>query len=337
MGGERIDRADETGEIEELGSVGDWRLPSWMPRISGLAWLFIGLGILGFVEPLVAGFGWMLSFTPDKVVAAITRALPILIPAAALWRTKRPRPRSLLLGSVAVGIGAVITSGFAETWVGIEPVFGGGGLWQPITAFEVPWVITIAFTFVGPVLLANVPRAVRQMTSRRRAIGAGLAVGAITVGYLAMTVVFPVYLYQLYVNDPSYPGDWFGTPVFLSVMPSALLGWAYFAWAILTGDADSRRRPAWRMATAGVVIQQGLVALNFATMAFWYVVARGDQDTPLADAALWISGAVFFVTPILLIVATTLLIAAFAVGFANSKAVEPEGPPVELEPIPNPG
>jgi hypothetical protein len=54
MVGKLSHHVDETGAIEDLGSVGDWRLPEWMPRISGIAWLFIGLAILSVVAQVAS-------------------------------------------------------------------------------------------------------------------------------------------------------------------------------------------------------------------------------------------------------------------------------------------
>jgi hypothetical protein len=91
------------------------------------------------------------------------------------------------------------------------------------------------------------------------------------------------------------------------------------------------------MGRAAVIIQQGLVAVGLVAMVFWYLVARSGQDTPLADAAVWISRAVFLVTPVLLSVASVLLIAALAAGLGYPKTVELDPRSIRLEPLPNPG
>ena len=129
----------------------------------------------------------------------------------------------------------------------------------------------------------------------------------------------------------------FGIPNLQSVVVAALVGWAYFAWVTLAAETDGARRAAWLMGRAAVIIQQGLVAMSLAAMVFWYLAARSGQDTPLADAAVWISGAVFLVTPVLLSVASVLLIAALAADLAYPRTVELDPRSIRLVPLPNPG
>jgi hypothetical protein len=339
MGGETSDRLDETGTIEELGSVGDWRLPSWMPRISGVAWLFIALTILnvfGHIAALLPRYGWTFSF----LFTDIASSLPILIPAAALWRPGRPRPRLLLFGSIAVGIGAFLGSVVSIPGMGFSPVPGATVWDSPPGGAGVYVTIAVLCTVAGPVLLGRAVRAEREPSSHR-AVRWGIATGGITIAYLAIAAAYPVELFHRFVTDPSSEGgiDFFGrSGSIIDVGGLALAAWAYFAWAVLSVDADgAQRRAPWRMARVAVLIQQGAVALMTVVFAIWFLAARLGDSKPFADAVVGVSGVVFFVTPILLIVASTLLIAAFASGLADPLADETRRARIDLEPLPNLG
>ena len=333
MGGDGLADADERSPITEQASVGDWRLPAWMPRISGLAWLFIGLAIVAFVGQVLTyepGFGWTTSFQPGTVFAAVGKSVPIIIPAAVLWRVDPPRPRvtgPLALGSIAIAVGSILTGLF--TWTGgtFHTIFGDptSDAWQDNGLgpdFVVPQIVAIVLAVAGPVLLGVAIRGLRDRAAPRWQIRAAVLVGGLTVADLAFTLNYALDLYRANLIDPTRsPGglEFFGAGATIGLVGTmSFVGWAIFAWTVITATgAGTRPRRAWLMAVLAVVIQQGLVALGLGAEVFAFVTSPLNEPSPISEVAVAIYLAVFLATPMLSLAASVLLVVAFAAGFGR--------------------
>lgn len=345
MGG---DGAELPGPVEELGSVGDWRMPSWMPH-SGLAWLFIVLAVLAVlahIPVVVEQVGWAAWLNPGELVGAVAISSPILFPAAVLWRTADRRPRltgRLARGSLAIGIAAFFDSALSSPLPSWNPTFGGSDYhWD---AFGGPgdsafWIGAVILAVAGPVLLGNVVRSLRDGPASRQGIRAGVALGCLVLADLAFEATYAEDFLFRFVAPP-YPGGLmlYGVGFSLpSLWTFSFIGWAYFAWAVISATGGGTRpRVAWRTALAAVLVQLALLALRLACGVVTLIAAPSGDPNLISDIAVTIYRAACDAGPLLTITSWLLLLAAFAAGLGNPAAVEPEAEHLELDPLPTPG
>jgi hypothetical protein len=317
--------------VEDQGSVGDWRLPDWMPRISGVAWLFIALAILGVANQVLTWmptYGYVLYLEPGFLASAVARSAPILIPAGVLWQRARARPRlrgPLVLGSLAIAVGAILASAFAlftasfDTAFGSPALGGSGAQYDPSPEFAIPLVVALVVAIAGPVLLGTAIRRPRTGAPSRWTTWAGLVIAGLTVAYLAFTVSYSVAFFDRFADPYSGGLEFFwGRVTYGIVGVLSLFGWAYFGWAVISAaGSGARPRGAWRMAVLAVVIQQGTIAVTLVAALLAFVASPSGESTPISDVAVAIYQAVLAATPALGIGATILLVAAFGAGLGR--------------------
>ena len=287
-----------------------------------------------------SGFGWLVD--SGRVARAVATSLPILLPAAVLWRGEGSRPQlsnGLVIGAVAVGVGALLESVIYASDPGFGQRFASS--WVGGNDDHADLLIVIGLLgLVGPVLLGRSIRGLRGATASPGTVRAGAALAALTVVYVVLALNYLRAFYRMYIADPSeYSGGLFfhdATTELFGVL--SLIGWAYFAWAVISASGDGKRpRIAWHLAVAAVVIRQLVLALNILPVAIGLVASPSGEANVLTDVAVAIYLVVLIATPPLAIAASVLLIAAFAVGFGNPRAIEPDAGHVDLQPLPNPG
>lgn len=336
MGGDEQEDPGALSPVQVQGSVGDWRLPTWMPRISGLAWLFIGLAILGVVNQVVTwtpGDGYVLSPELGFWFSAVARSAPILIPAGVLWQRDRPRPRltdPLVNGSLAIAVGAILASTFAlvtgsfDTTFGSPALRGSGAYYDPWPEFAIPWTVALVVAIAGPVLLGTAIRRRRTGVPSRWANRAGLVIASLSVAYLVFIVRYSVAFFDTFV-DP-YTGGlelFMGRITYGIVGVLSLFGWAYFGWAVISAAGTEARPPgAWRMALLAVVIQQGTIAVTLTAAILAYEASPSGASTPISDVGVALYRAITAATPVLSIGAYALLVAAFRAGLGRDSRRE---------------
>lgn len=349
MGGDEAEDQGQTSTIEELGSVGDWRLPSWMPRISGVAWLFIVIVILAVLEHLpvlVPRSGPGASLDLGALVGALAISLPILFPAAVLWHIGGRRPHltgRLALGSFAIGIAAFFDSVVSSPTSTLYPRLGGSGYaWDDYGGSEelMIWIAAAILAIAGPVLLGNAIRGLRVGPASRQAVRAGIAIGGLAIAYFAFEATFPTTLLYRFLT-PDYPGglDLFGVAAtYPSLWTFSFVGWAYFAWAVISiSGVGMRSRRVWRISLVAVLIQQGLIALLLVAVVVTLIASPSGDPNPISDLGAGVVRAVTAATPLLTVGAWVLLLAAFAAGVGNPDALKPDAEHIELDPLPSAG
>ena len=344
MGGETSDHIAESDEIEELGSVGDWRLPDWTRRISGLAWLFIGLAIVDFAVALSLRTSHDDPGLPDAslILGLAAHTIPVLLPALVITRGGGFRPRisdPLFAGSVAVALGIligtvslVIADGtFLFTMNGevdVARAVIGSGL----------RIGGLAFSFVGPVLLARSILRRRQGPTRPWAVLVRVAIFALTGAYVAYALwsAFGVTL-QFYASPHGGMGA-----VWMLQWASGVLGtipflsWAYLASVVLTASgARARPRLAWVIGLAAMSVRQAeLVIYLGLTVVVWSTSTAGPtQGSDMLTNIVTVYG----VAATLSSFESVLFTAAFGAGLGGSRADESDTERIELEPLPSLG
>ena len=192
MGGETSDSIDESDPVQDLGSVGDWRLPNWVHRISGRAWLFVALAIVSLALQTAlyarSGFGWGFSFESGRVARSRRDFAPDPPAPAVLWRGEGMRPE------VEERIRHRRCRCRARRLVGERDLPGGDpnfGQRPPVS-----WVgdyyageLTVIglLELVGPVLIGRSIRGLRGATASPWTIRAGAALAVLTVAACGST------------------------------------------------------------------------------------------------------------------------------------------------------
>lgn len=331
-GGEPVS-FDTVGSREDPGPIGSWALPSWIRRISGPAWWFIGLAIADILVSMVIHAGPVGFVSPDTLNpvflgAIVAGALPILLPAAMLWRIERPMPRltePLVAGSIAVAASVLLTT-LASGFEAISRADQGLPTSNPV-ALAVR-LIAVVLAVVGPVLIGRAILALRGGEPARWAFWAGFAIIAVTVGYVAY------YLYeawsllgpqsQISTFDDATLADFARTQAFYAVLAGIwILGQSYLAWVVVsaTGDRAQPRR-AWLSVFVGTVLVELFVSFSV-VIAFAYTNLPTLMP-PSSDLLASFFDATANARLVLSIVAWVLIVAGFAAGFG--RPVGTEGP-----------
>ena len=342
MGGETSDHIAGSDETEELGSVGDWSVPSWVPRLPRLAWLFIALAVVDFVVELVLQAGRSDSPGSPDLRAAFGRAAlasPILVPGAIVARAGRNRLSlrdPLLAGAVAIAVSILLGTAVTvirEKFYSLVPADPGEVAHVAVAAGL--RVLAMVLGFVGPILLARAVLRHRRGPVPRWAIWAGVAAfvlaglevfNALAASYVSL-VVFSGGLEDLGAALPD---------LVLGIVGSfTLLSWAYLAWAVFTAAGDpARPRFAWIAGVGSMVARMMSDVLFLVLTATSYATLLGAQTT--SDGSVPLVFTFFNVLSVLYGVSSILFAVAFSTGLGWPNSDEPHVPPVELEPIPNP-
>ena len=344
MGGETSKGSADTGEIEELGSVGDWGIPSWAPRLPRLAWLFIALTVVDIAVELVLragrsdGPGW-----PDlrEAFGRAALASPILVPGAIVARAGRNRldfRDPLLAGAVAIAVsvllgtaGSVIREKF-YLLVAADP----GDVADLLVAASLRALATI-LGFVGPILLARSVLRHRRGPVPRWAIWAGVA-AFVLAGLEVFNALAASYVSLVVLSGGLEDlGSALTADLILGLVGSfTLLCWAYLAWAVFSAAGDPLRpRFAWTAGVGSMVARMVSDILFLVLTATSYATLLGAQTT--SDGSVPLVFAFFSVLSVLYGVSSILFTVAFSTGLGWPRVTEPDPPPVEFEPIPNPG
>lgn len=338
MGGDESGSAGQPSRVEDRGSVGDWALPRWAHRISAMAWLFVGLAVADVATQVLFRV-WnpaAIGVNPGFAVAQVGSALPILLPAAILWRVVRPMPRlsePVVAGSIALAAGLLLATGASAL-----ATLGGDARDMPPGVWVLR-LVSLGLRFIGPILLAQAILRLRRQRAPRWAIGVGVAVAALAIVNLLVTVDFSMTTLLVESDDPV------SDPLFVDVVRTqvvfallgalTLLGWAYVAWAVISGAGDrTRPRAAWSMALIAVALQQVLVALSAAEIAL-DVMGTSVEPTAMSEAAGGLELAIINVSPFLSFAVWCLLVAAFAAGLGRPvEPAETDDQPLEIDPAP---
>lgn len=341
MGGDTIERSADTSEIEELGSVGDWRLPDWVQRIPGLAWLFIALAIADVFVELAFRLGPLAAlgeFDLGQVAGRVAFALPILIPAAIILRS-RQRPPSLadplLAGSIAVAVAFVLGTVALVLRRAFDPMtIGDATDIVRVVGLAVARAAGICLTLVGTILLGRALMRHRLVHVPGWAKWARVLVVCLTGAEIAWAIWWAVTTsYALYASAFADSGQAWVLDWSLALLGTfTLIGWAYLAWAVLSGGGDQGRPGLARACgLAWVGVRQVEIGLALLSSVWSTLMPPSSDETPLILS-------LSTVFTILYMADSVLLVVAFASGLGTPRAAEPEDPPpVELEPIPNPG
>jgi hypothetical protein len=115
-------------------------------------------------------------------------------------------------------------------------------------------------------------------------------------------------------------------------------GWAYFAWAIVSGAGDRAGRPvAWIFGLGAVITRVASLAAYATIQAIWFEQTSTDP-TVAGLASSEIIGVFFTMNSVLFALGTILLVAAFATGLGSPRLIEPDDAErLELDPLPSPG
>ena len=328
-GGEPVS-IDTVGTDEGFESVGNWRFPAWIHRVSWPAWIFIGLAIADFLASVAvhagpAGIDWPNTLNPTFLGAIAAGALPILLPAAVLWRIGQPVPRltePLVAGSITLAASVLLTT-LASGFDAILQPDQGLPASNPI-AMAVR-LVAVALAIVGPVLIGRAILSLRGADPARWVFWAGSAIVALTAAYVAY------YLYeastmlgQLQGSTLDEPGfvDFTRTQTFYAVLGGIwILGQSYLAWVIVsaTGDRAQPRR-AWLMAFVGIVVVEILAA--FGVFILFASTNLPALMPPSSDLLASFFNATSTVRLVLELVAWILIVAGFALGFGRPAAAE---------------
>lgn len=343
MGGETTDRLDESDKIEELGSVGDWGIPSWVPRLPRLAWLYIALTVADIVVELVlrvARFESPGRSDLREAFGVVTQALPILVPGAIVVRTGRDRLTlrdPLFAGAVAIAVNVLLGTGAtvvrAQFYV---PVAAEPGDLAQVALVSTLRLLATILEFAGPILLARAVLRHRRGPVPRWAIWAGVVAfvfAGVQVVYSLSSAYVSVAVFPSAVDD--FGPEWIVGWVLGIAGSFTVLTWAYLAWAIFSVADEAPPRLAWVAGVGSMVARQvgaGLF-LVMTTASFGNILGQSTTG----DVAVELVFTFFNVLSVLYGVSSILFTVAFSTGLGWPRAAEPDAPPVELEPIPNPG
>ncbi|MFI5225967.1 MAG: hypothetical protein ACHQ3P_04770 [Candidatus Limnocylindrales bacterium] len=243
--------------------MGDWALPSWVGLISGWAWAFIWLAVADVIVEayvLTRTLGDPL-LSPDRIVTMLPGAVPILLPAAVLWRPGDGPVRfaqPLVAGSVAVAASSVLPTAATFLSLVAQNPFQIG----PLVVTSGMRVAGEVLAFGGFVLMASAILATADRPTPRWVLRARAPI-------VLLAIVYAVYAIDRFAGIVSSgtlgpdPGtrDWILLTAVVGVVTALpVVGQAYLAWAVLGAGPSTRPRNAWLLAVVAVSIQQCLLA-----------------------------------------------------------------------------
>ena len=328
----------EAGPVTSPGPVGNWALPAWIHRISAAAWLFIALAVVDLVVSVVshvhpAGSVLETLLSVDLVMIFAGAALPILLPAAVLWRIHRPAASlsdPLLAGTIATAASVGLTTLGYLIATATQPETG-----LPTSS---PLDVGIRISAVllgiaGPALMARAILALEPAEPRTWASWAGLALAVLTIAYVAYSVWRAVALLPATgasgSDDPLFV-DFSRTQALYAVLGGIyILGQSYLAWVVITATGEQAQpRRAWLAAAVGLVLVEALFATSLAIS--FVPTALPDLFGPGSQTFATIVNTIQGWRPTVSIVAWTLVVAGFALGLGRSTGSEEPATPVEV-------
>jgi hypothetical protein len=342
MGGEQTEDPEQSSEVEDLGSVGDWRLPSWAHRIPGQVWVFVGLAIANLLTEVVYRIGWAASpVSLGMAIAPASHTLLILLPGliiARARRTGRSARGPLLTGAIALSL-SVLFSTLTVLVSGRFVFLTPDESWDLAPIVAALRIAAATLGAIGPILLGHSIIRLRRHPAPRIALVAGVGIFALTTLYVLLitlsSVVITTTLFAAAFDDPiSGPGMYVLSDLVSGV---SAFGWAYFAWAIVSGVSDrAGRRAGWALGLGAVIAQVASVAV-YATITSISLAGFSTDPSDAYVAAMDAISAFFGVSSILFALSTCLFVAAFAAGLGTPRLAEPDAPRTGLDPLPSPG
>ena len=318
----------ETPGTETLEPVGSWRLPAWVHDISRPAWIFIWLAVGDLAVELALRIGVSSLVAPDfatlrGVFALVARAVPILLPAAVLWRDASFVPRigqPLVAGAVLTATAVLLTT--AASVVG-ELLRDPNALLPNSSIALAMRLVVVALTIAGPVLMARAIITLRTAAVSRHVMWAGMAIIALTILYVASFAREGLAMFNtIWIappGDDTTVSDYFRNQTVLAVAASfTVVGPSYLAWAIISSHGSSAGHGrAWMVAVAAATIGLAVTGLTLVSL---YLATNAP------DLASNSSSAILDLTVLVSFAASVLLVGAFAAGFgrADGKSVEGE-------------
>ena len=304
---------------EALEPVGSWRLPAWIHDISRPAWIFIWLAVGNLALELALRIGLLFFLDPNVatvrgVVALVARAVPILLPAAVLWRDARFMPRirePLVAGAVLTAMAVLLTT---AAWV-VEELLGYPNAFLPNSPAIAIRLTVIVLTIAGPVLMARAIIAQRIVAVSRHAMWVGMAIVGLTILYVASFATETLSMFNTmwagFPADDTTMSDVLRTETVLAVAASfTVVGGSYLAWAIVSAHGStSGRRRVWIVAVAAATM--GLVVTGLAIVSLYLATFAPDLASNSFFSVLDLSAVLSFA-------AAVLLVGAFAAGFGRA-------------------
>jgi hypothetical protein len=317
---------EPVGRAEALGVVDPMRLPipswlaTWWRRLPMTGRIFVGFAaldviarLLGLIEPTVH----VDPTYPTSLVAwLLPRDLLILLPALVLGR--RPDAETatplVLRGAILLAVVELVGPQL-NFYLGFAPS-------DAMTIGTLVGATTAVVQAVGWVLLAaGLAAFVPPRPSRTIGGYANLAAGAIA-------------LWTLMQIDPDLQSPL--TPFANLIAVAAGLAWAFLAWVVIRGSADPRRPlAATRLAVAAIAIVASLAAIDVivsgayivrATFGLTFIPSLVVGDVVQVSFAASVLGWFGVGLP------TSMLVAAFALGLADSSANAPVATPEDEPP-----